>query len=74
MKVIGLTGTIGSGKNLIKNILMEKLDAGCITLSDVIKREAKNEGLDRKKLAPAGRETGSSFKLFQGKLSCPSSA
>ena len=56
MKVIGLTGTIGSGKNLIKNILMEKLDAGCITLSDVIKREAKNEGLDRKNLQDVGNE------------------
>ena len=56
MKVIGLTGTIGSGKNVVKNILIKRLNACYITLSDVIKREAKSRALNRKNLQNIGNE------------------
>jgi dephospho-CoA kinase len=46
MKVIGITGTIGSGKEEVKAALIRKLSAYHVTLSDVIRAE-----FERKKLA-----------------------
>jgi dephospho-CoA kinase len=58
MKVIGLTGTMGSGKNTIKNILLRKFNCYHVTLSDVIRGEVekKRGTFNRTKLQDMGDE------------------
>src|SRR3972149_6294372 len=58
MKVIGLTGTMGSGKDTVKDFLVQKLSATYIALSDVIRAEVeKRKGsLDRTTLQDMGNE------------------
>jgi dephospho-CoA kinase len=58
VKVIGISGTIGSGKNEVKEIIKQRFNCYCVTLSDVIKAEIeKKRGLlDRKTLQDMGNE------------------
>lgn len=58
MKVIGITGTIGSGKDTVKDILVQKLGCTYVALSDVIRVEVeKKKGTaDRKTLQDMGNE------------------
>ncbi len=58
MKVIGLTGTMGSGKHTVKHIILRKFNCYHVTLSDVIRGEIeKKRGvLDREKLQDMGNE------------------
>lgn len=58
MKVIGLTGTMGSGKNTIKQLIMHKFNCYHVTLSDVIRGEIeKRRGIfDRTALQDMGNE------------------
>lgn len=58
MKVIGLTGTIGSGKNTVKNIIKRKVTCFCITLSDIIRAEIERRKgtLTRATLQDMGNE------------------
>jgi len=43
MKVIGLTGTIGSGKEVVKDSIKKKYDCYYVTLSDIIKSEMEKK-------------------------------
>jgi dephospho-CoA kinase len=46
MKVVGLTGTMGSGKNSVKEIILHKFNCYHVALSDVIRGELeKKKGL-----------------------------
>ena len=58
MKVIGLTGTMGSGKEVVKDFIKQKLNCYYVTLSDIIKTEMeKKKGtLDRTTLQDMGNE------------------
>ncbi len=58
MKVIGLTGTMGSGKDTVKDFLVKKLAATYVTLSDVIRGELekKKSVMDRTTLQNMGNE------------------
>ena len=58
MKVIGLTGSIGSGKDTVKSFLINKLGATSVTLSDVIRAELeKKRGIaDRTTMQNMGNE------------------
>lgn len=58
MKVVGFTGTIGSGKNTIKQIVLKKYSCYHVTLSDVIRGEIeKKRGLlNRVTLQDMGNE------------------
>ncbi len=58
MKVIGLSGTIGSGKNEVKEIIKNRFNCYYVTLSDVIRGEVeRRKGLmDRKTLQNMGNE------------------
>ena len=58
MKIIGLTGTMGSGKDTVKGILVNRLNATTVTLSDVIRAELeKKKGIaDRTTLQNMGNE------------------
>jgi dephospho-CoA kinase len=61
--VVGLTGTIGSGKNLVKEILMRKFNCYHVTLSDVIRGEAerKKPAFNRVTLQEMGNEMRRSY-------------
>ena len=63
MKVIGLTGTIGSGKETVKEILKEKTGAFYVTLSDVIRKEMEKNSADRKTLQDMGNHLRKNFGL-----------
>lgn len=58
MKVIGLTGTIGAGKDTVKKILIRRFNSYQITLSSILHAELKKENpaLDRKGLQDLGNE------------------
>ncbi len=58
MKIIGLTGTMGSGKDTVKDFLLKKLSAATVTLSDVIRTEMekKKNTIDRTTLQNMGNE------------------
>lgn len=58
MKVIGLTGTMGSGKNTVKQILLRKFNCYHVTLSDVIlgEIEKKRGTFNRTTLQNMGNE------------------
>jgi dephospho-CoA kinase len=43
MKVIGLTGTMGSGKNSVKEIILHKFNCYHVALSDVIRGEIEKK-------------------------------
>lgn len=52
--IIGLTGTIGSGKDEVRKILEENFNFKTIKLSDVIKIFLSNKNFDRKTLQDLG--------------------
>ena len=58
MKVIGLTGTLGSGKNTVKHFILRKFNCYHVTLSDVIRAEIekKRGTLNRLTLQDIGNE------------------
>ncbi|MBI4009655.1 MAG: AAA family ATPase [Candidatus Aenigmarchaeota archaeon] len=58
MKVIGLTGTIGSGKEVVKDFIKKKYNCYYVTLSDILKSEIeKRKGtLSRTTLQDIGNE------------------
>lgn len=58
MKVIGLTGTMGSGKNTVKHFILRKFNCYHVTLSDVIRAEIekKRGTLNRVTLQDIGNE------------------
>lgn len=58
MKVIGLTGTIGAGKGVVKDFLLRSYKCYHVTLSDVIQGELerKHPGFNRKNLQDMGNE------------------
>ena len=58
MKVVGITGTIGSGKEIIREILLKKFNSYHVNISDIIKGEIekKRGKLDRKTLQDMGNE------------------
>jgi dephospho-CoA kinase len=58
MKVVGLTGTICSGKETVKEIIKKKVNCYYVTISDIIRAEVeKKKGvLDRKILQDMGNE------------------
>lgn len=58
LKVIGLTGTIGAGKDAVKKILTTRFNSYQITLSSILHAELKKEKstLDRKGLQNLGNE------------------
>ena len=58
MKVIGLTGTMGSGKEVVKDFFKKKFNCYYVTLSDVIRAEMeKKKGtLNRQTLQDMGNE------------------
>jgi dephospho-CoA kinase len=58
-KVIGITGTIASGKDTVKKILQSKFNCYTISLSSIIKAELekkKNKNFNRKDLQDLGNE------------------
>ena len=57
-KVIGLTGTIGAGKNLVKEILIEKFNCYYVTLSQIIRGELERRktSFNRATLQDMGNE------------------
>lgn len=58
MKVIGLTGTIGSGKEVAKEFLMKRFNCYYVTLSNIILTKFEKESgiLTRKTLQDMGNE------------------
>lgn len=60
MKVVGVTGTFGSGKSLIRNLLREHFDSYHITLSTIIKRRL-GRSVERKSLQDFGNEMRMKF-------------
>jgi dephospho-CoA kinase len=58
MKVVGLTGTLGSGKSIVKDIILKSFNCYHVTLGDVIRGEIeKKRGLmNRKSLQDMGNE------------------
>lgn len=58
MKVIGLTGTIGSGKKVVKQFILRRFNCYHVTLSDVIRGEVekKRGTLNRTTLQDMGNE------------------
>jgi dephospho-CoA kinase len=61
MKVIGLTGTIGSGKEEVKKIILENSCYKDVKLSDIIREEMKKSNADRKTLQDYGNELRKKF-------------
>ncbi len=58
MKVVGLTGTLGSGKNTAKHFILRKFNCYHVTLSDMIRAEIekKRGTLNRITLQDMGNE------------------
>lgn len=58
MKVIGLTGTIASGKEVVKNLIVKKFDSYQVSLSGAIRGEMENKRREfsRKILQDIGNE------------------
>jgi len=58
MKVIGLTGSIGSGKELVKDILMKRFNCWYVHLSSMIRGELekKRSGFTRRTMQDLGNE------------------
>lgn len=58
MKVIGLTGTMGSGKELLKDFLMRKYSCWYVSLSSIIRSELekKKKGFNRGTLQDLGNQ------------------
>lgn len=58
MKIIGLTGSIGSGKEVVKDILMKRFNCWYVHLSSLIKGELekKKSNFDRKAMQDLGNE------------------
>ncbi|MEM7818659.1 MAG: AAA family ATPase [Candidatus Aenigmatarchaeota archaeon] len=58
-KVVGITGTIASGKDTVKKILQSKFNCYTVSLSSIIKAELekkKNKNFSRKNLQDLGNE------------------
>ncbi|MDI6806425.1 MAG: AAA family ATPase [Candidatus Aenigmarchaeota archaeon] len=60
MKIVGVTGTFGSGKSLVRNLLKEHFDSYHIALSTVLKRRL-GRGVERKSLQDFGNEMRMKF-------------
>lgn len=58
MKVIGLTGSIGSGKEVVKDILMKRFNCWYVHLSSMIRGELekKRSGFTRRNMQDLGNE------------------
>jgi dephospho-CoA kinase len=58
MKVIGITGTLASGKTTVKDFFLSRFSSYFISLSDIIKEEVMKEGkeLKRENLIEKGNE------------------
>jgi len=58
MKVIGITGTLASGKTTVKDFFLSRFSSSFVSLSDIIKEEVMKEGreLKRKNLIEKGNE------------------
>lgn len=56
MKVIGITGTIGSGKEYIKELIKKNFDSYDVSLSGAIMKMMKNKGIKRKDLQDMGNQ------------------
>lgn len=58
VKVVGLTGTIGSGKDIVRQYLKKRFDCYYVKISDVIRTELqkKKGNLNRKTLQDLGDE------------------
>jgi dephospho-CoA kinase len=58
MKVVGLTGTIGAGKEVVKDFFTKKFNCYVVLLSDVIRgeMERKSPEFNRKTLQDLGNE------------------
>ncbi|MEM5829548.1 MAG: AAA family ATPase [Candidatus Aenigmatarchaeota archaeon] len=61
--VIGITGTIGSGKEVVKEALTRNFDCYSVTLSSVIQAKLKKE-VDRKTLQDMGNELRKKYGNF----------
>lgn len=66
MKVIGLTGTIGAGKGVVKDFLLRNYNCYHVTLSDVIRGELerKHPGFNRKNLQDMGNEMRKNYGVY----------
>jgi dephospho-CoA kinase len=61
MKIVGITGTIGAGKSLVRNILKEYFESSyVISLSTILKRRL-GRNADRKTLQDFGNELRAKF-------------
>ncbi|MEM7821498.1 MAG: AAA family ATPase [Candidatus Aenigmatarchaeota archaeon] len=56
MKVIGVTGTIGSGKSIVREFLIKRFNCYCVLLSSVIKTEGRKKKTSRRELQDLGNE------------------
>lgn len=58
VKVIGLTGTIGSGKNVVVQYIKQRFDSYYVKISDILRTELhrKKGNLNRKTLQDLGNE------------------
>ncbi|MEM5766155.1 MAG: AAA family ATPase [Candidatus Aenigmatarchaeota archaeon] len=61
--VIGITGTIGSGKEVVKEILIKNFSCYSVSLSSVIQSQLKNKA-DRKTLQDMGNELRKKYGSF----------
>lgn len=64
--VIGLTGTIGSGKDAVSNYLKQKFNCFYVKVSNVLRNELekKKRGLDRKLLQDSGDDMRKKYGNF----------
>jgi dephospho-CoA kinase len=49
MKIIGITGTLGSGKTTVKDFFLSRFSYSFVSLSDIIKEELQKEGKELKR-------------------------
>jgi dephospho-CoA kinase len=49
MKVIGITGTLASGKTTVKDFFLSRFSSSFVSLSDIIEEELKKEGKELKR-------------------------
>lgn len=61
--VVGITGTIGSGKEVVKEVLMKNFNCYSVSLSSVIQAQAKVK-VDRKILQDLGNELRRKYGNF----------
>lgn len=64
MKVIGLTGTIGSGKEFVKNVIKKRFDCYDVLLSGAIMNMSKKKDISRKDLQDMGDQLRQKYGTF----------